>query len=329
LEYNYKPIGKIGLKEYYARIEENGKVSPDIYTRVPDIREAIRAQEGHRILSADYAQIEVKLMAHLSRDPVLIAAINSGKDIHCYNSVEVFGASLNFDYDTINIARKDPLHPRHQELSTIRNNIKTVTFGTTYGAGAARIAAMTGMTPEAAQDFINAFFAKFHVLKRWLEETGNNAVRYGYSTSPRGRIRHYTLPSAEDRDADGLLAQIRRWAGNQPIQAGNVDMLKPAMAGVYNELIEKNYGPEDARILFVVHDEIVMSAREDLSERYDETGSILTHKEIEARIKDGRGFVKGPIEEILCRHMQKSYDDIIPDIVNKVDVAIEYIWAKA
>ena len=131
-------LGIYNGKEYYYDLrstirDDAGKDIPNpqfkkIVWRIPDIREAIRAIPGHKILSADYSQIEVKLMAYLSQDPVLIAAINSGKDIHCYNAVEVFGHVLNFDYDTINKARKDITHPRHQELLTVRNNIKTVTF---------------------------------------------------------------------------------------------------------------------------------------------------------------------------------------------------------
>jgi DNA polymerase I-like protein with 3'-5' exonuclease and polymerase domains len=300
-----------------------------IVWRIPSVREAIKAINGHKILSADYSQIEVKLMAYLSQDPVLIAAINSGKDIHCYNAVEIFGHSLNFDYDLINKARKDPNHQRFQELNTLRTNIKRVTFGTTYGAGANKVAATTGMTPEQAQEFIDAFFSKFHVLKRCLDEEGSNAIRYGYSTSPRGRKRFYTLPRPDDKEAEGLLAQIRRWAGNFPIQSGNVDMLKPAMCGIYNELREKKYDPKDARILFCVHDEIVMTAREELCYRYDEHSNVLTSEELEVRMKDGRGYVKGPIEEIMSKNMQDSYSQVIHGIENKIDVAIGDIWAKA
>ena len=161
---------------------------------------------------------------------------------------------------------------------------------------------MTRMTLEQAQDFINAFFAKFSALKKWLEESGNNAVRFGYSTSPKGRKRFYTIPSLETKDADMIISQIRRWAGNQPIQAGNVDMLKPAMSGIYNELRERGISPEDARILFCVHDEIVCTSKIELVE---------------------------VVKDIMIRNMSRCYEEVVTGIANVIDVATDDVWAKA
>ena len=254
------------------------------------------------ILSADYSQIEVKLMAYLSGDPGLIADINQGGDIHSRIATKVFGKKLGFTYDDINAARKDHSHPRHFELSTIRSNIKTVTFGVPYGAGKQRVALMTGLTEDEAQVLIDEYFAEYPVLKLWLEQQGRLAVQYGYSTSPRGRKRFYELPSPDDKDADGILSQIRRWAGNHPIQAGNVDMLKPALAEIYQELRERGISPEDARVLFVVHDEIVMTARLELVDT---------------------------VKDIMVRHMEASYSTLINNIINQIDVAVAEVWAKA
>lgn len=315
-------LGEINGKEYYLDLvpvieDDKGQVIPNptykkLVWRVPDIREAVEAESGHLILSADYSQIEVKLMAHLSRDPVLIASINSGKDIHSFNATECFGALKHFTYEDLQAAKKmGKDHPRFAELIKLRNDIKTTTFGVPYGAGKNKIALMTGKTPDEAQEFIDTFFEKFKILKIWLEKAGDDAIKYGFSISPRGRHRFYDSPSPEAKEEDRkkILSQTRRYAGNHPIQAGNVDMLKPAMWQIYNDLRLAKYTEEDARILFCVHDEIVMIAREELAARMD-----------------GK---PGPIELIMMHRMQESYDDIIPDIVNKIDVAIGPIWEKA
>lgn len=340
-------LGDIDGKEYYfdlrPTVENDAGVhvkNPNykkIVWRVPDIREAIVAEPGFMILSADYSQIEVKLMAHLSRDPVLIAAINSGKDIHSFNATEVFGARLHFDYDTMAAAKKDKGHPRHAELVKLRNDIKTVTFGVPYGAGAKRVSTMTGMTEEKAQEFIDDFFGKFKQLKIWLTETGDYACKYGFSLSPRGRRRFYDLPSesAKEKEKDKVFSQIRRYAGNHPIQSGNVDMLKPAMYQIYNDIRTQGYSDQGVRILFCVHDEIVMTAPINLSLRTSEEGCLVPVDHMDQYKKDKKKLSPGPIEAIMMKRMQQSYDEIwthrglVPDIINKIDVAIGPVWEKA
>lgn len=335
-------LGDIDGKEYYFDLrntieDDRGAVVPNpnykkVVWRVPDIREAIVAEAGHLILSADYSQIEVKLMAHLSRDPVLIAAINSGKDIHSFNATEVFGADKKFTYEDLTAAKNDKAHPRYAELVKLRNDIKTVTFGVPYGAGRNKVALMTGMTPDEAQEFIDKFFAKFSVLGAWLKKSGEDAIKCGFSRSPRGRRRFYELPaeSAKEKEKEKIYSQIRRYAGNHPIQAGNVDMLKPAMWQIYNDLRVLGFYERGARILFCVHDEIVLTCKEFDGVRRMADGKVLTYPEFSALSKDDKKkTLAGPIEDIMMKRMQESYDGIIPDIVNKIDVSISPVWEKA
>ena len=334
-------LGDIDAKEFYldlrTRSEDdkgNSIANPDfkqVLWRVPDIREAVVAEPGFLILSADYSQIEVKLMAHLSRDPVLIAAINSGKDIHSYNATEVFGAKLHFTYEDLTAAKKDKNHPRHAELVKLRNDIKTVTFGVPYGAGAHRVAMMTGLSEEKAQEFIDEFFGKFNVLGGWLKNVGDLACIEGFSKSPRGRHRFYDLPnpSMKEKEKDKIFSQVRRYAGNHPIQAGNVDMLKPAMFQIYNDLQLQGYEAKGVRILFCVHDEVVMTAPEQLALRIDEAGATVALDKWDEYKKNKIKLTAGPIEGIMMHRMQESYDSIIPDIVNKIDVAVGESWEKA
>lgn len=315
LKINRTALGEFENKQYFwARYtdEKTGELKKEqLEWLVPDIRKAIKAQKGYKILAADYSQVEVKLMAYLSGDPGLIFAINSGKDIHCYTSTEVFGKRLNFTYEDIVAAIADPSHPRHHELKKIRSNIKVVTFGIPYGAGAQRVALMTGMTVEEAQQFIDDFFARFPKLKAWLARLGSDAIAEGYTTSPRGRKRFYMVPLPTDEDADQTMSQIRRWAGNHPIQAGNVDMLKPALRKIYVAIRGGNVaGPRlyDARLLLAVHDEIVVECLE---------------KDVPA------------VKAIMEAAMQEAYDAVIlPEmkeryVVNKIDVVVDDTWEKA
>jgi DNA polymerase-1 len=279
----------------------------EAYWRVPDIRECIAAPPGYRVLSADYSQIEVKLMAFLSGDKTLIAAINSKKDIHCYTATEVFGVRMKFTYEDIYAATqaKDAKkHPRHKELKTLRANIKTVTFGVPYGAGASTIAFQTGMSKEEAQAFIDDFFAKFSGLKAWLEKQGNQALQFGYTATPNGRRRFYVMPPKSDPDYDGQIAQIRRWAGNHPIQAANADMLKLAIRKIYERIRGGNMvGPKlyDARLSLVVHDEVVM---------------ICAEADVPA------------VSEIMHTAMTEAYDEIVQGIWNEITVVEDEIWEK-
>jgi intein/homing endonuclease len=214
-------LGTVDGKDYFWAIYRNEHqevIDQRLEWRIPDIREAIRAEPGSKILSADYSQIEIKLMAYLSGDPWLKEAINSGRDIHCYLCTDAFGAEMNFDYDLIYTAYKDKSHPRNLELTTLRADFKVVVFGVPYGAGPPRVAFMTGKTVEEAADLINKFFARAKVLKMWLDQQGASAVRYGFTTSPRGRKRFYVRPAADDPKAHEVIAQIQRWAGNHPIQ---------------------------------------------------------------------------------------------------------------
>lgn len=299
------PLGTVEGKDYvlaqYFDKDSGELLNQRIEWRIPDIREAIRAERGCKLLSADYSQIEIKLMAHLSGDPWLKSAINSGKDIHCYLCTDAFGAEMDFDYDLMYTAYKDKSHSRNLELTTLRADFKVVVFGVPYGAGPPRVAFMTGKSVEEAASLIDRFFSRAEVLKIWLDQEGAQAVRYGFTTSPRGRKRFYVRPAADDPKAHEILAQIQRWAGNHPIQSGNVDMLKPAMKMIYDELRALKLTWAEARILFVVHDEIVMQCREELVE---------------------------VIRPIMERSMTKSYDMIIPDIINKIDVGVGDYWEK-
>jgi hypothetical protein len=202
-----------------------------IMWRVPETRECIAAPIGSKVLAADYSQIEVKLMAFLSQDPGLLKALNSvdssgnPTDIHTYMAAEVYGIKLGFTYDEMILiingkAEGGKNHPRYTELKVLRTNIKTTTFGVPYGAGAETIARQTGLTVEQAQKLIDDYFGRFPVLKEWIDNQGDMAIKQGYTSTPapHGRKRFYTMPPRTSEKYDMDISQIRRWAGNHPIQ---------------------------------------------------------------------------------------------------------------
>lgn len=294
---------------------------PWVGWRLPDIREGFRARPGYKIVGADYSQAEVKLMAELAGDKWLTQALNSGKDIHCYTATDVYGKhqSPPVTYEEIYSAYKNEDDPNHIQFTKWRSNVKTTTFGVPYGAGAKRISAMTGLPEEDAQSLRDEFFRNAKELAIWLEKQGDQAMRLGWTKSVRGRRRFYHRPnmraemdmrqSYEYREAAkkkriGQEKQIRRWAGNQPIQTSCVDLLKPAMVKIYKALRGGDITAKpiyDARIILSVHDEIVLEVRADQAEEV-------------------AGIVK------FC--MQESYDEVIKTIKNKVDVSIADYWKK-
>lgn len=311
------PIPGIYLGEWKSREWYWNMLDNSIMWRVPEIRECIAAPPGFKVLAADYSQIEVKLMAFLSQDAGLLEALNSRDsegnllDFHCVTSAKVKGKKLNFDYELINNVVNGKVsegwgnaHKRYKELKKIRGNIKTTTFGVPYGAGAQTIARQTGLTEEEAQTLIDDFFAEFPGLKKWLDQQGDLAITYGYTQTRWGRRRFYVRPPKSDPNYDAELKQIRRWAGNHPIQASNADMLKDALRRIYSRIRGGVLnGPPlyNAVLLLVVHDEIVMMVKEEDAEA---------------------------VAKILADCMQEAYDAIITGIPNKIDVVIDDTWEK-
>jgi DNA polymerase-1 len=161
---------------------------------------------------------------------------------------------------------------------------------------------MTGMSIDEAAEFINTYMGRYPKLKAWIETEGDNAVKYGYSTSINGRKRFYKLPNPSDRDYDKFISQIRRWAGNFPIQASNADMLKLAMKLIYLRIRGgkmTNKPILSGRFKLVVHDEIVMEwTQEDV-----EVGKV-----------------------IMAECMMEAYYMLISGIKNKVDIMVGDSW---
>ena len=205
------------------------------------IRRAFIPAEGSLFVSADYSQIDLRVLAHLSGDKTLVDAFNSGEDIHVRTATEVLGITA----DKVDTAG--------------RRLAKVINFGIIYGMGPNRLAGELGIALTAASDYIKRYFERLPGVRAWLEETVRSARETGYVTTMYGRRRY--LPEL-NAPPGGARAQAERIAINTPIQGTAADLIKLAMIRLDSVLRERNL---DARMILQVHDELLLEARKDLS----------------------------------------------------------------
>jgi DNA polymerase-1 len=202
------------------------------------IREAFVADPGHALLSADYNQIEPRILAHLSQDPVLIGAFVRGEDIHTATAVEIFGL------------------PPGQITKDMRRVAKTVNFGTIYGISPYGLSAQLGISQQEAKKYIDAYFMRFQGVKAFLDRTIAEARESGYTTTMLGRRR----PIPELRSGDAAQRGFgERMAMNTPIQGTAADVIKLAMLAVRRRLSAER---RRAKMILQVHDELIFEVPE-------------------------------------------------------------------
>jgi len=202
------------------------------------IRQAFIAPSGYKILAADYSQIELRIMAHLSKDKGLLDAFLAGEDIHRATAAEVNGVSL------LEVSAED------------RRRAKAVNFGLIYGMSAFGLAKQLGIGRKEAQDYINRYFSRYTGVQNYMEDIRNEARQKGYVETVFGR-RLY-LPTINDRN--GMLrAAAERTAINAPMQGTAADIIKLAMIRVHKWLAESKL---DAKVIMQVHDELVLEVAE-------------------------------------------------------------------
>ena len=208
------------------------------------IRQAFIAPEGYKLVAADYSQIELRIMAHLSGDEGLLNAFKQGADIHKATAAEVFKVSL-------------------EEVSADqRRSAKAINFGLIYGMSAFGLAKQLGIARKDAAQYIEHYFETYPGVERYMNEIRAGAADSGYVETLRGR-RLY-LPNIKARNA--MLRQAaERTAINAPMQGTAADIIKQAMLDVQNWL---DQGEFDARMIMQVHDELVFEVREDQVEAF-------------------------------------------------------------
>jgi DNA polymerase-1 len=219
-----------------GRLASNEPNLQNIPIRTPEgrrVREAFIAPPGHRIVSADYSQIELRIMAHLSGDEGMRRAFALGLDIHRATAAEVFGL--------------DP----GEVTSEQRRYAKTINFGLIYGMGAYGLSQSLGIEQKAARDYIDRYFSRFAGVRRYMEETKARAAEQGFVETVFGR-RLY-LP--EIRGGSGpRRSGAERQAINAPMQGTAADLIKLAMISVQDTLDREHRA---TRMVMQVHDELV------------------------------------------------------------------------
>jgi DNA polymerase-1 len=197
------------------------------------IREAFVSAEGHRLLSADYSQVELRILAHFSRDESLIEAFRCGEDIHQRTAAEVSGIAPE------------------RVTATERARAKAINFGIIYGSTAFGIASQLGIAQADAQSTIDAYFARYRGVRRFLDATVAAAKRDGFVRTLLGRRRY--LPDLASRNRV-LRQAAERMAVNTVIQGTAADLIKKAMVEVAEALEDRGLS---ARMILQVHDELV------------------------------------------------------------------------
>jgi DNA polymerase-1 len=203
------------------------------------IRRAFVAPSGFYLLSADYSQIDLRILAHLSGDATLLDAFARGEDIHARTASELLGIA------------PDRLDPESRRLA------KVINFGIIYGMGPQRLAGELGISQNEASEYIKRYFERLPGVREWFEKTLAEARARGFVATMYGRRRY--LPDLNGPQG-GARAQAERIAINTPIQGGAADLIKLAMVRLDAVICDRRL---PARILLQVHDELLLEAATD------------------------------------------------------------------
>jgi len=202
------------------------------------IRQAFEPSNGNKFISADYSQIELRVMAHLSKDPGLLSAFQEGEDIHSKTASEVFNVGIE------------------DVSSDLRRNAKAINFGLIYGISAFGLGKQLGITRNLAAEYMAMYFEKYPGVKQYMESTKESASQNGYVETLFGRrlyLKEINANNALRRQAS------ERAAINAPVQGTAADIMKIAMIRMYQALEKEK---SEARIILQVHDELILDTPE-------------------------------------------------------------------
>lgn len=251
-----------GTGRLHTSFVQTGTATGRLSSRDPNLQNIpIRTSEGKRIraafiarsanhvlLSADYSQIELRMLAHLSQDPALCHAYCEGQDIHAATAMAIFNV------------------PREQVNSDMRRQAKVVNFGVLYGMTAFRLARDLGIERHAAKAFIDGYFGLYSTVKDWVEGIVQHARSEGAVHTITGRRR--VIPGIGSGDhTERQMAE--RMAVNSPVQGSAADLIKIAMVRLHNRIQKENL---PLRMLLQVHDELVLECPKDFA---DEASRIV------------------------------------------------------
>jgi DNA polymerase-1 len=198
-----------------------------------DVRRGFVPRKGWQLLAADYSQIELRLLAHLSGDPAFVQAFQSGGDIHRQTASVIFGV------------------PVEEVTKEMRGRAKTINFATIYGQGAHALSRQLKITHAEAKQFIELYFQRFSRVREYLDSMVEFAREHGYVQTIFNRRRY--IPELRDRNFN-IRAFGERTAANSPIQGSAADLIKVAMIHIHDALRDRGL---ETTMLLQVHDELV------------------------------------------------------------------------
>ena len=217
------------------------------------IRSAFMAPEGKLLMSADYSQIELRVLAYVTQDPTLIAIFNDDRDIHTETAAQLFGVAL------------DQVTPQQRQMG------KRINFSIMYGMSPYGLAKDLGIKQSDAKAYIEKYFAHYATASAWMEQTVAKAVQTGYVETWFGRRRY--IPELKEKNRT-LFDTGRRMAINTPIQGTQAEIMKIAMINIDKEIIEQKLA---SRMILQIHDEIII----EVPEHEEAVIAALVRKEME------------------------------------------------
>ncbi|MGC9348816.1 MAG: DNA polymerase I [Anaerolineae bacterium] len=254
---SYNPVGTVT-----GRISSTNPNLQNIPIRTEEgrrVRRAFVAEEGWLLLGADYSQVELRVMAHVSQDPGLIEAFERGEDIHATTAAAIFGVDLtDVTYE-------------------MRSTAKTVNFGLIYGQSAFGLARQLGIDVDEARSFIDRYFERFPRVRVYMDETQTEAAEKGYVETLLKRRRYFPELAPDSRSSTRRRQAAVRMAINTPIQGSAADIIKLAMIRLHGRLKDVGLG---ARMLLQVHDEVVL----EVPQQEEATTSEVVREAMEAAI---------------------------------------------
>ena len=216
------------------------------------LRSLFIAPEGKTLIVADYSQIELRILAHFSRDPKLMEAFMKGEDIHAATAKALFDLP-------------EPVSEVKEKHGELRSIAKNYNFAMVYEAGVKKLAAMTGTTESRARQLREKYFDRFPGIERYQQWMHHRAERDGYVKTLVGRYRHLSaaqLPGKTKKE-NALKHGAFRQSSNTPIQGSAADVISIAMRNINRRLKDEGYSRDEAQIVLQVHDELILEVVEE------------------------------------------------------------------
>ncbi|RYX98532.1 hypothetical protein EON78_05125, partial [bacterium] len=204
-----------------------------------EYRSCFVADTGNKLVIADYSQVELRILAELSKDVQFIRAFESGEDLHKATASSMFGVPID------------------EVTKEMRTQAKSINFGLAYGRGAGSLSLQINTSIEEAKQLINIYFQVYSGIKNWLYRAGQDAIKNEYSRTLSNRLRKYSF----DKSIRSEVATIDRQGKNSPIQGTSADITKQALI-----LISKSIKGTPVKLINTVHDEIILEAPLDKAE---------------------------------------------------------------